>query len=105
MESDCRRICTRPAQFVLDISLNLALNEFVLKIRSPTHRGSIPELMQNAEFYCAFCGEPNSTFVDVSAGNQQSYVEDCQVCCRPNILYVRIDEETLDMEIDTEYEG
>jgi len=51
------------------------------------------------------CGEPNLTFVDFSAGGQQSYVEDCQVCCRPNILYVRIDEDTLDIEIDTEYEG
>jgi len=28
-------------------------------------------------------------FVDLSAGNQQSYVEDCQVYCRPNILYLR----------------
>jgi len=62
--------------------------------------------MQNtAEYTCAYCGEPNLTFVDVSAGGQQSYVEDCQVCCRPNILYVRIDEETLDVEIDSEYEG
>ena len=62
--------------------------------------------MQNtAEYICAYCGEPNLTFVDFSAGGQQSYVEDCQVCCRPNILYVRIDEDTLDIEIDTEYEG
>ena len=62
--------------------------------------------MQNtAEYNCAYCGEENTTFVDISGGNQQSYVEDCQVCCRPNILYVRIDEETLEIEIDSEYEG
>jgi hypothetical protein len=36
---------------------------------------------------------------------QQNYIEDCQVCCRPNILYIRIDEDTLDIEIDTEYDG
>jgi Cysteine-rich CPXCG len=58
-----------------------------------------------AEFYCAFCGEENTTFIDISAGFQQKYVEDCQVCCRPNILYIHIDEDTLDVEIDTEYEG
>ena len=62
-------------------------------------------MQTTSEFYCAYCGEPNVTFVDLSAGRQQSYVEDCQVCCRPNILYLRVDEETLDIEIDTEYEG
>ncbi|MBD2713032.1 CPXCG motif-containing cysteine-rich protein, partial [Limnospira platensis] len=40
--------------------------------------------MQNtAEFTCAYCGESNVTFIDFSAGGQQSYIEDCQVCCRP----------------------
>ncbi|MBE9098014.1 CPXCG motif-containing cysteine-rich protein [Vacuolonema iberomarrocanum] len=58
-----------------------------------------------AEYTCAYCGESNLTFVDWSAGSQQSYVEDCQVCCRPNILYLRFDEDTMEVEIDTEYEG
>ena len=26
--------------------------------------------------------------VDPSAGSKQSYVEDCQVCCKPNILQI-----------------
>ncbi|MBW4418055.1 MAG: CPXCG motif-containing cysteine-rich protein [Myxacorys californica WJT36-NPBG1] len=61
--------------------------------------------MQNtAEYTCAYCGEPNETFVDWSGGTQQSYTEDCQVCCRPNVLYVRFDEDTLEVEIDSEYE-
>jgi hypothetical protein len=47
----------------------------------------------------------NVIFIDFSAGMQQNYIEDCQVCCRPNILYIRIDEDTLDIEIDTEYDG
>lgn len=57
-----------------------------------------------AEFFCGFCGEPNLTFVDLSAGNQQSYIEDCQVCCRPNVLYVCIDEDTLEIQIDSNFE-
>jgi hypothetical protein len=61
-------------------------------------------MQTTAEYFCAFCGESNTTFVDLSAGNEQSYVEDCQVCCRPNILYVRVDEETLDVEIASDYE-
>ena len=62
--------------------------------------------MQNtAEYYCAFCGEPNTTFVDISSGMQQSYVEDCQVCCRPNILYVTFDEDTLEVSIESDCES
>ncbi|MDJ0635162.1 MAG: CPXCG motif-containing cysteine-rich protein [Xenococcaceae cyanobacterium] len=61
-------------------------------------------MQTTAEYICAFCGESNTTFIDISAGMQQSYVEDCQVCCRPNILYVRIDEDTLDVEIDSDYD-
>ena len=48
--------------------------------------------MQNAEYGCAYCGETNLTFVDFSAGSNQSYVEDCQVCCQPNILSICWDE-------------
>ena len=62
-------------------------------------------MQTTAEYVCAFCGEPNTTFVDLSAGSQQSYVEDCQVCCRPNILYLQVDEESLDVEINSDYEG
>jgi len=62
-------------------------------------------MQTTAEFYCAYCGEENTTFVDLSTGSYQSYVEDCQVCCRPNILYIQVDEETLDVDIQTEYEG
>lgn len=62
--------------------------------------------MQNTiEYICAYCGEPNLTFIDWSGGNNQSYVEDCQVCCQPNVLYIRLDEETLEIEIDSESEG
>jgi hypothetical protein len=43
-------------------------------------------------YQCAFCGEWNDTVADRSGGRQQTYVEDCQVCCRPNILEVMIDD-------------
>ena len=31
---------------------------------------------------CPWCGEAFVTFFDASVGGQ-SYIEDCQVCCRP----------------------
>lgn len=45
----------------------------------------------NAHFQCAGCGEDNATTVDPSAGRRQQYVEDCQVCCKPNVLSVEWD--------------
>jgi hypothetical protein len=42
-------------------------------------------------FQCAGCGEWNETVVDSSEGFNQSYVEDCQVCCKPNVLRVNWD--------------
>ena len=61
-------------------------------------------MQTTSEYMCAFCGESNTTFVDLSSGMEQRYLEDCQVCCRPNILYVRVDEDTLAVEIDSDYE-
>ncbi len=48
--------------------------------------------IQSADFTCASCGEINNTFVDPSQGDQQPYIEDCQICCRPNELSVYYDE-------------
>lgn len=56
-------------------------------------------------YYCAICGEENETFVDFSAGTRQSYVEDCTVCCRPNILTITVDPESGQVSIDAEFEG
>ena len=57
--------------------------------------------MQNtAEYYCASFCEPNLPFIYISQGFQQSYIEDCQVCYRSNILYIRIDEDTIEIEIN-----
>jgi hypothetical protein len=39
---------------------------------------------------CPYCGEAIEILVDASAGDQH-YIEDCQVCCRPITLNIRID--------------
>ena len=41
---------------------------------------------------CPYCGEVITTRLDLSAGSQ-SYVEDCQVCCQPMQLAVRVAED------------
>jgi hypothetical protein len=38
---------------------------------------------------CPYCGEPNEVTLDPGGGNDQEYVEDCQVCCHPWLMYVK----------------
>ncbi len=55
-------------------------------------------------FQCAGCGEWNETSVDESAGRNQSYVEDCQVCCKANVLRISYDPELEEYLIAAELE-
>jgi hypothetical protein len=37
---------------------------------------------------CPHCGEENEIALDPGSGDDQEYVEDCQVCCRPWTVHV-----------------
>jgi len=56
-------------------------------------------------FRCAWCLEINEIQIDLSAGDDQVYEEDCQVCCRPNTIRVHIDEEERRVTVENEAEG
>ena len=45
-----------------------------------------------ASYLCDHCGEEIVVPIDASAGSDQEYVEDCPVCCHPNIIHVEIDD-------------
>ena len=45
-----------------------------------------------AVYCCDCCGEQIVVPVDVSAGRDQTYVEDCPVCCHPHVLRLHLDE-------------
>jgi hypothetical protein len=38
---------------------------------------------------CPHCGEMNEIALDPGSGGDQEYIEDCHVCCRPILMYVR----------------
>jgi hypothetical protein len=46
-----------------------------------------------ASYTCDACGEQIVVPLDLSAGKSQQYVEDCPVCCRPNLIHVEVDED------------
>jgi len=39
---------------------------------------------------CPYCGETIELVVDCSV-EEQSYIEDCPVCCRPMTVWVQVD--------------
>ncbi len=41
---------------------------------------------------CPYCGEPITLLIDISSGNQ-SYIEDCEVCCQPMIVHLEVDDD------------
>jgi hypothetical protein len=48
--------------------------------------------MQNeASYTCDVCGEEIVVPLDLSAGASQQYVEDCPVCCNPNVIHLEVD--------------
>ena len=47
---------------------------------------------EDATYICDACGEEIVIPIDLSAGTHQEYVEDCPVCCRPNVVHLDIEE-------------
>jgi transcription elongation factor Elf1 len=45
-------------------------------------------------FACPYCGEEISMVLDLSV-RQQSYVEDCEVCCHPIQISYSVEDEEL----------
>ncbi len=50
-------------------------------------------MQQEGSYICDACGEEIVVPIDVSAGESQKYVEDCPVCCRPNVVHVEMEED------------
>ncbi|MGH8307990.1 MAG: CPXCG motif-containing cysteine-rich protein [Gammaproteobacteria bacterium] len=60
--------------------------------------------IESVDIRCPYCGETIEITVDCSAENQR-YIEDCQVCCRPIEMTISIDEAGLPVvEVSSENE-
>ena len=42
---------------------------------------------------CPYCGESSELLVDSLGGAIQEFVEDCEVCCHPWLVLVKLDAE------------
>ena len=41
---------------------------------------------------CQYCGEPNSVWIDLTVEGKQDFIEECNICCRPNRIIISMDE-------------
>jgi hypothetical protein len=48
-------------------------------------------LADDGQYVCDACGEEIVIPLDRSGGDSQEFVEDCPVCCRPNVVFVEFD--------------
>ncbi|MEZ6065752.1 MAG: CPXCG motif-containing cysteine-rich protein [Planctomycetaceae bacterium] len=50
-------------------------------------------MQDEASYTCESCGEEIVVPVDISQGRDQRYVEDCPVCCHPNVIHLWVDDD------------
>jgi hypothetical protein len=48
---------------------------------------------EDSSYVCPTCGEQIVIPLDPSGGSDQQYVEDCPVCCNPNVIHVEFFED------------
>ena len=52
-----------------------------------------PDSHPEPSYVCESCGEEIVIPIDPTQGPSQEYVEDCPVCCCPNVVSVEIDDD------------
>ncbi|HEY7446779.1 MAG TPA: CPXCG motif-containing cysteine-rich protein [Vicinamibacterales bacterium] len=51
------------------------------------------------ETTCPYCGEHITLVIDEGGGASQTYIEDCEVCCRPMHVAVTSDEDDYSIDV------
>jgi hypothetical protein len=60
------------------------------------------QLLSEMNIHCPYCGEMLNVLIDDASG-EQSYYEDCSVCCAP-ILFLLTENESGKIQVDVKRE-
>ncbi|MCP1457939.1 MULTISPECIES: CPXCG motif-containing cysteine-rich protein [Pseudomonas] len=60
-------------------------------------------MLETERYECPYCGEPAEAVLDLSGGDQ-TYIEDCPVCCRPITFVLQVHEDEWHLEVRSENE-
>lgn len=56
-------------------------------------------------FSCPYCGSENSILVDFTGHTRQKLLHDCEICCRPIVISVKMQgSEIVDFHVQPENE-
>lgn len=69
--------------------------------KHPRGRRRLRSTFLEASYICPSCGEEIIVPVDLTQGDSQEYVEDCPVCCCPNVITVEMSRE-FDSEVQVD---
>lgn len=62
-------------------------------------------MLTPVDVHCPYCGEPLELLVDAGEDDQR-YIEDCQVCCRPINVTVTVEGDgSIGVDVRSENEG
>ena len=62
-------------------------------------------LEQYEHFLCPYCGQTNELLVDVTGGTYQEFVVDCEVCCAPITVLLKVrGQDVLSIDVKQENE-
>ncbi len=60
--------------------------------------------MDEVIYVCDSCGEDIVIPVDPTGGSSQQYVEDCPVCCHPNVIRIELDRNGQAVAVSSQHE-
>ena len=60
-------------------------------------------MLETESYDCPYCGEEVEAVLDLSGGDQ-SYIEDCPVCCRPIIFDLQVHDDEWMLTVRSENE-
>ena len=58
-----------------------------MKLKSKKPKPDERSLNSSVELACPFCGQMGPVSIDEGGGERQTFVEDCEVCCKPRIVH------------------
>lgn len=67
-----------------------AIGEVKRQTEMKKHRKKRRRPDDEGTYICPTCGEQIVIPLDRAAGAEQEYVEDCPVCCNPNVIHVEL---------------
>ncbi len=61
------------------------------------------EFEREVSFQCPFCGENLEIPVDLTGGQKQKFVYDCEVCCHPIVVQLELEgDEVIEVNVEKE---